>query len=266
MRFVTGDMMALPMPDASFDVVTTGYGLRNVPDLTGALREIHRVLRPGGQLLSLDFDKPANRIVRTVYLGYLTVVGSTLGAVLHGDPDTYRYIPESIQRYPGAAACVCARAAGGLRRVCARARAGWIPRAPSRHKVTFTVLVKSATIDRWFSAVPQPQLTQRLNQHPSVPDQLPHERVRRPRAQLHLARVKRYSCWTETLAGTSANRADLCKHVNLLDSLLDAIVRLDGDALGMHVGEKPHVVTTPRERTSSADRSLWDRSSCRRAC
>jgi demethylmenaquinone methyltransferase/2-methoxy-6-polyprenyl-1,4-benzoquinol methylase len=102
-RFVTGDMMALPMPDASFDVVTTGYGLRNVPDLTGALREIHRVLRPGGQLLSLDFDKPPNRVVRAVYLGYLTVVGSTLGAVLHGDPDTYRYIPESIQRYPGAA-------------------------------------------------------------------------------------------------------------------------------------------------------------------
>ena len=112
-RFVTGDMMALPMPDASFDVVTTGYGLRNVPDLTGALREIHRVLRPGGQLLSLDFDKPANRVVRAVYLGYLTAVGSTLGALLHGDPDTYRYIPESIQRYPGAAGvCALARQAG----------------------------------------------------------------------------------------------------------------------------------------------------------
>ena len=96
------------------------------------------MLRPGGRLLSLDFDKPANRVVRTVYLGYLTVVGSTLGAVLHGDPDTYRYIPESIQRYPGAAG-VCARAEGGLRRVCARARAGRIPRAASRHKVTFTV-------------------------------------------------------------------------------------------------------------------------------
>ena len=111
--FVTGDMMALPVPDASFDVVTTGYGLRNVPDLPGALAEIHRVLRPGGLMLSLDFDRPANRVVRRVYLGYLTVVGSTLGVVLHGDPDTYRYIPESIQRYPGAAGvCALARKAG----------------------------------------------------------------------------------------------------------------------------------------------------------
>ena len=111
--FITGDMMALPVPDASFDVVTTGYGLRNVPDLRGALAEIHRVLRPGGLMLSLDFDRPANRVVRGVYLGYLTVVGSTLGVVLHGDPDTYRYIPESIQRYPGAAGvCALARTAG----------------------------------------------------------------------------------------------------------------------------------------------------------
>jgi ubiquinone/menaquinone biosynthesis methyltransferase len=101
--FVTGDMMALPFPDAAFDVITTGYGLRNVPDLNGALSEMHRVLRPGGRLLALDFDRPASAAVRTVYLLYLTVVGSTLGFVLHGDPDTYRYIPESIRRYPGAA-------------------------------------------------------------------------------------------------------------------------------------------------------------------
>jgi demethylmenaquinone methyltransferase/2-methoxy-6-polyprenyl-1,4-benzoquinol methylase len=103
-RFVTGDMMALPFPDASFDAITTGYGLRNVPDLDGALREMVRVLRPGGRMLSLDFDRPASPAVRGVYLAYLTVVGSALGWALHGDPDTYRYIPESIRRYPGAAA------------------------------------------------------------------------------------------------------------------------------------------------------------------
>lgn len=101
--FVTGDMMALPFADRSFDLVTTGYGIRNVPAIDPALAEIGRVLRPGGVLLSLDFDRPGNAVVRAVYLAYLTVVGSALGWALHRDPDTYRYIPESIRRYPGAA-------------------------------------------------------------------------------------------------------------------------------------------------------------------
>ena len=101
-RWVCGDMLALPFPSASFDVVTTGYGLRNVPDLRGALREIHRVLAPGGRVLSLDFNRPEQPLLRTAYLAYLTAVGSTLGLMLHGDADTYRYIPESIRLYPGA--------------------------------------------------------------------------------------------------------------------------------------------------------------------
>jgi ubiquinone/menaquinone biosynthesis methyltransferase len=102
--YVNADMLALPFVSCSFDIVTTGYGLRNVPDLPTALAEIARVLRPGGVLLSLDFNKPSNPFVRAVYLTYLTIVGSAFGLALHGDPDTYRYIPESIRRYPGAAA------------------------------------------------------------------------------------------------------------------------------------------------------------------
>jgi ubiquinone/menaquinone biosynthesis methyltransferase len=101
-QFVTGDMLALPFGDEAFDLVTTGYGLRNVPDIPRAIAEMQRVLKPGGILLSLDFNRPANPIVRGVYLAYLTLVGSTLGFILHRDPDTYRYIPESIRRYPGA--------------------------------------------------------------------------------------------------------------------------------------------------------------------
>jgi ubiquinone/menaquinone biosynthesis methyltransferase len=112
-RFVTGDMTLLPFVESVFDVVTTGYGLRNVPQLPAALSEIHRVLAPGGVLLSLDFNRPDNPIVRAVYLSYLTIVGSVLGLVLHRDPDTYRYIPESIRRYPGAAGvCALAKQAG----------------------------------------------------------------------------------------------------------------------------------------------------------
>jgi demethylmenaquinone methyltransferase/2-methoxy-6-polyprenyl-1,4-benzoquinol methylase len=102
--FLTGDMLALPFANGSFDVVTTGYGLRNVPDLDQALAEIARVLTPEGRLLSLDFNRPANPLVRSAYLAYLTVVGSALGVALHGDPDTYRYIPASIRLYPGARA------------------------------------------------------------------------------------------------------------------------------------------------------------------
>lgn len=102
--FMVGDMCALPFPASSFDVVTTGYGLRNVPDLTLAIDEIVRVLKPHGVAVSLDFDRPSNPLLRAAYLAYLHFVGGTLGWLLHGDPDTYRYIPASISRYPGAAA------------------------------------------------------------------------------------------------------------------------------------------------------------------
>jgi ubiquinone/menaquinone biosynthesis methyltransferase len=105
-RFLVGDMTAIPLPDGCADVVTTGYGLRNVPDLDLAIAEIHRVLKPGGRLLSLDFNRPSPAPVRLAYHAYLTVVGSVLGWVLHRDPDTYRYIPESIRLYPGAPAVV----------------------------------------------------------------------------------------------------------------------------------------------------------------
>ena len=100
--FLVGDMLALPFPDRSFDIVTAGYGLRNVPDLRGAIDEIHRVLKSGGRALSLDFNRPANIVLRGVYLAYLRLTGGVLGWLLHGDPDTYRYIPASIRNYPGA--------------------------------------------------------------------------------------------------------------------------------------------------------------------
>ena len=101
-RLVTGDMTALPFPDAGFSLVTTGYGLRNVPDLRQAIREIDRVLAAGGRLVSLDFNRPRHAGLRAAYWLYLTCVGSLLGLALHGDANTYRYIPESIRNYPGA--------------------------------------------------------------------------------------------------------------------------------------------------------------------
>lgn len=101
-RWVRGDMMALPLPASSQDLVTIGYGLRNVPDLDVSLQEVRRVLRPGGRVLSLDFTLPASPLVRHAYLTYLDVVGGLFGQALHGDADAYRYIPASLRRYPGA--------------------------------------------------------------------------------------------------------------------------------------------------------------------
>ena len=99
--FHRADILSMPFPDETFDCVTAGYALRNVPDLEVALAEIIRVMKPGGRFCSLDFGHPPNRAYRWLYLKYLIVVGSTLGLALHGDPDTYRYIPESLKLYPG---------------------------------------------------------------------------------------------------------------------------------------------------------------------
>lgn len=102
-HWLAGDMMALPVASASQDIVTAGYGLRNVPLLDTSLAEIHRVLGPGGRVVSLDFTLPPSPLIRRAYLGYLHMVGGLVGQILHDDPDTYRYIPASLRRYPGAA-------------------------------------------------------------------------------------------------------------------------------------------------------------------
>jgi ubiquinone/menaquinone biosynthesis methyltransferase len=115
--FVVGDMCALPVGDRSVDIVTTGYGLRNVPDLAVAIDEIARVVRPGGIALSLDFNRPANPVVRAAYLAYLALVGGALGLILHRNSETYRYIPASIRRYPGARAVADMFEARGFRDV-----------------------------------------------------------------------------------------------------------------------------------------------------
>lgn len=121
LRLVAGDMTALPLSDGYADVVTAGYGLRNVPALDEALAEIVRVLRPGGRFVSLDFNRPRSGLLRAAYLAYLTVVGSALGLILHGDPDTYRYIPESLRRYPEAATVVDTMRSAGF------SEAAWLP-------------------------------------------------------------------------------------------------------------------------------------------
>jgi demethylmenaquinone methyltransferase/2-methoxy-6-polyprenyl-1,4-benzoquinol methylase len=94
------DALRLPFADHSFDVVSIGYGLRNLADLEAGLREILRVLRPGGRVLSLDFGKPQNPLLRALYFGYLRTVLPALGRIYCGDPDTHGYILASLRDYP----------------------------------------------------------------------------------------------------------------------------------------------------------------------
>jgi demethylmenaquinone methyltransferase/2-methoxy-6-polyprenyl-1,4-benzoquinol methylase len=94
-----GDAGMLPFPDASFDCVFIGYGLRNFPNLEQSLREIERVTRPGGLLVTLDFFLPANRFMRPLYLAYLYAQGAFWGLVLHGRPRVYTYIPDSLRSF-----------------------------------------------------------------------------------------------------------------------------------------------------------------------
>ncbi len=99
-RFVQADALALPFPDASFDVVTISYGLRNIADIAQALAEMRRVLAPGGRAVVLDFGKPDNAAAGAIYRGFLRAMMPAIGWLFHGDPETYLYIPESLERYP----------------------------------------------------------------------------------------------------------------------------------------------------------------------
>ncbi len=98
--FVRGDALQLPFSENEFDAVTISYGLRNLADIQGGLREMVRVTKPGGRILVLDFGKPSNRLVRTAYFTYLKYCVPWFGRVLCQNPAAYAYILESLRDYP----------------------------------------------------------------------------------------------------------------------------------------------------------------------
>lgn len=99
LALLRGDMISLPFPDHCAAVVTIGYGFRNTPDAAVALREVARVLRPGGWLFDLDFFQPEHPGWRRVYLGYLRLAGRAVGWWWHGEPEAYGYIARSIDAW-----------------------------------------------------------------------------------------------------------------------------------------------------------------------
>lgn len=92
---IEGDALALPFPDASFDAVTIAFGLRNLPDYALGVREMARVLRPGGKLVVLEFLPPSGA-TRLVFRSYVATVLPIVGRAISGSPEAYRYLASSI--------------------------------------------------------------------------------------------------------------------------------------------------------------------------
>ena len=122
---VLADALSLPFPDGSFDAVTVGFGLRNMESWGGALREMARVLAPGGHLLVLDFSMPEPRL-REVYRFYLHHLLPVIAGIVTGRKEAYEYLGDSIEKFPagfemasliaesGFAGAVCEPLSGGI--------------------------------------------------------------------------------------------------------------------------------------------------------
>ena len=99
-RYAQLDAEALPFPDGTFDCVTIGFGLRNVTHKECALAEMHRVLRPGGRALVLEFSHPTTAPLKAAYDLYSFQVLPRLGRLVAADEASYRYLAESIRMHP----------------------------------------------------------------------------------------------------------------------------------------------------------------------
>ncbi len=103
-RALAADALSLPLPDESLAGVLVAFGVRNFADLDAGLREAHRVVAPGGRLVILEFSTPPSALVRAGNDLYCRVLLPLIGRVVSGHPTAYRYLPESVARFPDAPA------------------------------------------------------------------------------------------------------------------------------------------------------------------
>lgn len=98
--FVEADALKLPFPDQTFDAITIAFGFRNFADYPRALAELYRVLAPGGRLCILEFPPPPKSGLGVLYRFYFTRVLPLIGGLVSGSASAYRYLPESVERFP----------------------------------------------------------------------------------------------------------------------------------------------------------------------
>jgi demethylmenaquinone methyltransferase/2-methoxy-6-polyprenyl-1,4-benzoquinol methylase len=114
---VAGDALALPFPDHAFAAVTSAFLLRNLEDLEGGLREMRRVTRPGGLVLTLDIVRPGVPVWGPLFALYFRRVVPAIGTLVAGDRSAYTYLPDSVERFATPAELVRLMAHVGLRDV-----------------------------------------------------------------------------------------------------------------------------------------------------
>jgi demethylmenaquinone methyltransferase/2-methoxy-6-polyprenyl-1,4-benzoquinol methylase len=117
LSFAVADAMRLPLADASVDVVTIAFGLRNLPEPGQGLLELRRVLRPGGRLVVCEFSRPTWAPFRTVYTEYLMRALPAVARKVSSSPDAYVYLAESIRAWPDQAGLAALLGAAGWERV-----------------------------------------------------------------------------------------------------------------------------------------------------
>jgi demethylmenaquinone methyltransferase/2-methoxy-6-polyprenyl-1,4-benzoquinol methylase len=134
-RFVQANAEALPLAAKSHDAYTVAFGIRNVPRIPAALAEAHRVLKTGGRFLCLEFSKVDLPGLDRLYEAYSFGVIPRLGGLVVGDAESYRYLVESIRRFPAPAAFSRLIEAAGFRRVSCRPLTGGIVAIHSGWKI-----------------------------------------------------------------------------------------------------------------------------------